>query len=126
MRTKGLAWRGLIGFLAASALTVGVGCDSGPPDTGAGAHETPPAAVNCADLCHRATSCLVLLCNEDTSSTRYTGLGEALDPECVASCSEPALQSKITADQWRCVFESSCRQVFGNDSCHAMSHYNCT
>ena len=124
--TKRLAWRGLIWCLAASALTVGVACDSGPPDTGVGAHQTPPATVNCAELCHRATSCLVLLCNEDTASTRYTGLDDVLDPQCVASCSDAQLQSKITADQWSCVFESSCRQVFGNDSCHAMSHYNCT
>src|SRR6187549_3892769 len=53
--------------LAATLILVAVGCggSSGHPDTGAGAHKTPPATENCTDLCQRIADCAVVLCNED-------------------------------------------------------------
>jgi hypothetical protein len=62
----------LLTFLTALIAT-NVSCDSaGHPDTGAGANKTPPAVETCADLCQRLADCVVTLCDEDTSSTRYT------------------------------------------------------
>jgi len=116
-------------WFAVSVLLLALGCggDSpGHPDTGAGAGQTPPATENCMDLCQRIGSCAVILCNEDTMSTRYTGLDTLLADQCVAGCTDAQIQSGITAAQWQCVFESSCRQVFEHDTCHAMSHYNCS
>jgi hypothetical protein len=116
-----------VGLTVAVVAAAVAGCDSGgPPDTGVGAHQTPPAAVTCADLCRRTTDCFAELCNEDTGSTRYTALGDVLDRQCVATCTDSVLQSKITADQWRCTFESSCRQILENDVCQVTSRYSCS
>ena len=81
-------WR--LGFGAALLLTLGlVGCSGGDdddddaaeakkPDTGAGAAQAVPATRTCADLCARLGACFEVLCNEDTKSTNYDGLGDLL------------------------------------------------
>ena len=90
---------------AVFALLLALGCggsDSPPrkPDTGAGAGLTPPATENCADLCQRLGSCVVTLCNEDTMSTRYTGLDVVLADQCTATCTDAQVQSAIPPAGW--------------------------
>jgi len=58
-------------------------------------------------------------------STRYTALGDLLESQCRVGCMDAQVQSQITRDQWRCLFQSSCRQVYGADACHARARYNC-
>jgi hypothetical protein len=115
--------------LAVWVTAIGCGGSSGSraPDTGYGAGQTPPATINCADLCMRLANCAAELCDEDTMSMRFVALGEALVPPCESSCTDPLLQSKITLSQWQCLFESSCRQAVdaSYDVCHAMSSYSC-
>lgn len=122
---------------SALSITLGVmvtvfGCSSGSanrkPDTGYGAGQTPPATMSCANLCPRLADCGAHLCDEDTNSMNYDALFNLLLPECQSSgCTDALLQMKFTADQWQCVFESSCRQVFDSayDVCHGMSYYYC-
>jgi hypothetical protein len=107
-------------------LATNVSCDSaGHPDTGAGANKTPPAVETCVDLCQRLADCVVTLCDEDTSSTRYDAIHDPVASSCVAPCTDAQIQSKVTPDMWSCIFKSSCRQVFQDDVCHGMSHYSC-
>jgi hypothetical protein len=105
-----------------------IGCGSSSshrPDTGYGAGETPPATINCTDFCQRLGDCAVHLCDEDTMSTQYLGLGDALTSECGTMCTDSLLQMKLSPTTWQCVFESSCRQVFDYDNCHDMAYYYC-
>jgi len=116
---------------AVFALLLALGCgDSGSspprkPDTGAGAGQTPPAVENCADLCQRLGTCLVILCNEDTMSTMYTGFDTLLAEQCTATCTDAQVMTAINPTAWQCFFQSSCRQVFDYDSCHAQGTYHC-
>ena len=100
-------------------------CDSGHPDTGAGANRPVPATETCTDICGRLAECVVTLCNEDTSSSRYSPISGSLQASCTASCNQSQLMSMITPDMWSCIFTQSCRAVFEHDVCHGMSHYNC-
>ncbi len=106
------------------------------PDTGIGGGETPPATVNCLDLCLRGAYCAGALCNEDTMSTGYTALAEQLDSQCEIDCSvaETLVSSRSTtqttdpttvAAEWQCMFQSSCRQVFQDDVCGVQATYSC-
>ena len=104
----------------------GAGGAPAHPDTGAGKNETVPSTRNCHDLCARFGACLVVLCNEDSSSTRFTDLGEFLAGQCEATCTDSLAQSALTPTQWSCLFMSSCRQVFEHDVCDAESSYYCT
>ena len=112
--------------IALLAIGLGGACgSSGHPDTGAGANQPVPPAENCADLCGRLSDCVVTLCNEDTMSTKYTGLQSAVDANCVSMCNDSTVQSMIPSTAWSCIFTSSCRAVFEHDVCHSMSHYFC-
>jgi hypothetical protein len=95
------------------------------PDTGYGAGETPPATENCQALCQRLGDCGAHLCDEDSMSMMYSGIGDLLATECESTCTDAEVQMKVSATQWQCFFQSSCRQVFGYDNCHAMAHYAC-
>jgi hypothetical protein len=120
--TSGARW------LLAAALALVVGCGgsgSRRPDTGVGAGEAVPPTLNCADLCTRLGECFVLLCDEDTQSTRYQGADSVLDPQCEATCADATVQATFTSSQWTCLFHSSCRQVLDYDTCNAAGHYNC-
>lgn len=112
---------------AVLAVVMSVGCDDddGGKDSGFGAGQSVPATVNCGDLCKRMGDCFVALCNEDTMSSNYDGLDGLLQRQCESTCTEETLRSRISADAWRCVFQSSCRAVFGKDECRAMSRYTC-
>jgi hypothetical protein len=113
-------------LVAALALAAACDSDDGHPDTGAGANEPVPPTENCPDLCDRLAACVVVLCDEDSASTKYSAIEPGIRASCMASCNEAQVQSTFTSTTWSCLFQSSCRAVFGNDTCHAMSHYNCS
>ena len=127
-------FRAAWGALVLAAFTAALGCgDSGPPtapmhpDTGVGAGDTPPATVNCVDLCLRTVYCGGQLCDEDKMTTAYSTLANQLALQCNTTCSTaPPYLGAITPAHWQCVFQSSCRQVFEQQVCGAMSHYSCS
>jgi hypothetical protein len=114
--------------IAIAGLTSALGaCGGGDsrPDTGYGLGEAVPAAKNCADMCRRAADCAGHLCNEDKNTTMYTALIPILESICESSCMDAQLAS-ITTDQWQCLFQDSCRQVFDQGSCGtANTSYSC-
>lgn len=115
-------------FGAASILLAaftGCGSSSGHPDTGYGAARPVPPQLNCADICQRIADCAVHLCNEDTKSTHYTGLDGALALECEAGCTDAVVQANLTASEWQCLYQSTCRAVFERDVCQIDSNYFC-
>jgi hypothetical protein len=102
------------------------GCGGGGhPDTGYGANQTVPSTANCMDLCQRSTDCGGHLCAEDTGKDAYISMFAALKAECESSCTPATLASKVTSTIWTCLFTSSCRQVFEDDSCHMQANYHC-
>jgi hypothetical protein len=123
----GVMKRELSSCLAILALGAFAGCggSGGHPDTGYGANQPVPTTLNCVDLCVRSTACGVELCDEDTNSTRYNVLQPALQSECEGACTDAQLQVSISSAQWQCVFQDSCRQVFGDDACGGMGRYTC-
>jgi len=123
--------------LAAAALLGVAGCGSGDgdsgkdtappkPDTGYGKAAVVPTTRTCTDFCTRAADCAEHLCNEDTQSSRYTGLGDVLDIQCESMCNDALVNSRITAEEWQCFFQDSCRQVFDYDTCKTQSSYSCS
>jgi len=124
-RWSGLSSVRLLGLVAGVGLAL-AGCDSaGHPDTGYGAGPVAPTPLNCMALCERSADCLVALCDEDTMSTRYEAIRSPVTSECEASCTDALLQSMATGNSWRCLFESSCRQVYEHDVCAAHASYRC-
>jgi hypothetical protein len=96
------------------------------PDTGYGTGQPVPDPRSCAELCNRLGDCAEALCNEDTHSTRYDGLGELLASQCTATCDESLVDTKLTADQWQCLFQKSCRQAIDYDDCRTGgASYSC-
>ena len=60
-----------------------------------------------------------------THPTAYTPLAPLLAVECESACNSTLL-AQITSTQWTCYFQSSCRQVFGENVCHtANTSYTC-
>lgn len=112
--------------LVAVGAVVGCGGSDGRPDTGYGANQPVPAAETCVDLCQRLADCVIDLCDEDTMSTRFEGSQSLLAASCESTCTDAQVESGVSSSIWQCIFEDTCRQVFGEDSCHAMSHYNCS
>jgi hypothetical protein len=95
------------------------------PDTGYGANQPVPATVNCTDFCTRGADCGAQLCNEDTMSTMYTVLAPLAAAECESVACATVL-AQITPANWQCYFQSSCRQVFGENVCGtANTKYTC-
>jgi hypothetical protein len=119
--------RGLGRWLVFGALVSAFGCggEDRRPDTGAGSGQVVPATFDCAAFCQRLGDCVVILCNEDTNSTNYNGLGSLLSSQCEATCTEAILMSGLTTQNWQCLFQSSCRQVFDYDNCSAGANYHC-
>ncbi|HMF39461.1 MAG TPA: hypothetical protein VKQ32_02145 [Polyangia bacterium] len=114
------------GFAIAILLTlIGCGDSARRPDTGAGAGQPVPPTENCVDLCNRLGSCVVILCDEDTHSMNYDGLGTLLADQCVSTCTDAQVMSGVSSTAWQCIFQSSCRQVFDYDTCHGMGTYHC-
>ena len=113
-------------FALGTAVMIVVACGGGrKDDSGYGAGEPVPATLSCVDLCARLGDCVVALCNEDTDSTRYSGLEDALAFDCETSCTEAAIEAAFTDDQWACIFQSSCREVFDYQECDEQSFYTC-
>jgi hypothetical protein len=110
-------------------IAVGFGCGDGGgerrPDTGAGANQPVPTALNCSDFCARLGDCVVTLCNEDTKSNQYDGFGGLLAAQCESTCTDSLLMSGFTPQIWQCLFQSSCRQVFDYDTCNSDGSYYC-
>jgi hypothetical protein len=121
----------LVLVIAVTVMATALGCggsdSSAPahPDTGVGAGETAPAAVSCVDLCLRNASCAGSLCNEDTMSTMYTAVSQLAASQCGTVCAGVQVPA-ITATQWQCLFQSSCRQVFEHDACGVGARYSCS
>lgn len=116
-------------WVALFAVGAVVGCGGGSdghPDTGYGANQPVPATETCVDLCQRLADCAGDLCDEDTNSTRYLDVESLLATSCESTCTDSQVQSAISSTTWQCIFQGTCREVFGEDSCHAMSHYNCS
>jgi hypothetical protein len=111
-------------------VVFGVGilaCDgSSHPDSGYGANETPPSQVNCTNLCARLCDCGGHLCSEDTGNAAYIDMfSTVLLDQCVSTCTDANVQSKMTAANWQCLFQQSCRKAVGEDACHVQANYHC-
>ncbi len=120
--------RSLLWLLLASFSMVGAACDGGGsrhPDTGYGKDQPVPAEENCEELCGRLSDCGGHLCAEDTGNSGYIEMFEAVNAECLATCTDATVTSRIDADAWKCLFQSSCRQVLEADVCHAQANYHC-
>jgi hypothetical protein len=107
------------------AGAVGACSDDGHPDTGYGAGQAVPATRTCMDICARLADCAVNLCNEDTSSSNYSGLEPSLADQCELSCSDAGLAAAFPQPKWDCAFTDSCREVFEHDSCEIDASYTC-
>ncbi|HEY4056206.1 MAG TPA: hypothetical protein VGM39_06330 [Kofleriaceae bacterium] len=105
-------------------MALGACGDDHHEDSGYGRNATLPAQLTCEALCDRLADCAVDLCNEDNASRDYDGLEGVLAEECVASCTDQRIAS-FTDLQQRCVFASSCRQVFDYDECNVDGNYTC-
>jgi len=123
MRLKGRL--AVVGVMAA-LIAGGCGGSSGHPDTGAGAHQTPPATQNCMDACQRLADCVAILCDEDTMSTRYQASVPFFVDDCLSTCTDANAMSMITPTEWTCLFESSCRQLLELHVCEKNSSYHCS
>jgi hypothetical protein len=114
-----------------SVFTFGAACDDGSgrsshPDTGYGKDQPVPSQENCVDFCARISDCGGHLCAEDTGNTQYIAMFEAVNAECLATCTDATVMSRISADHWQCLFQSSCRQLLEADVCDAQAEYHCT
>jgi hypothetical protein len=117
-------------------MLLGVGCGGGDdddeaaarkPDTGYGTGQVVPSPRSCDALCTRLGDCAAALCNEDTHSTRYDALGDLLASQCMVMCSESAVATQFSADQWQCLFQKSCRQAIDYDECRTGgASYTCS
>ena len=114
------------GSLVACMMAALVGCGSDShPDSGYGESQPVPATRTCDALCERLVDCVVQLCNENTSSTKYDVLADYLLSDCELSCSDAAVESAFTAEEWTCTFTDSCRESFEHDSCMTGANYTC-
>ena len=113
-----------LGIIVCAALGCGGG-GSGHPDTGVGENQPVPATENCTDMCNRIATCTTDLCDEDTMSTRYDGLAYILAQECMAGCTDSLVQGSISAANWQCTFQKSCRQVLEDQACGS-ANYHCS
>jgi hypothetical protein len=112
--------------VAAAGALPGCGGSAGHADTGYGAHQAVPADETCAAFCQRSVGCAVALCDEDSNSTSDQQLEPLLVSECESVCTDSLIQSSIPAADWTCLFTDSCRQVFGENSCHVSNaSYSC-
>jgi len=112
---------------AAGGSMCGGGSGAGAhPDTGYGANTPVPATTTCTDYCTRAADCAAHLCNEDTMSTTYTALEPLLLLACESGVCNATVLAQLTPANWQCFFQSSCRQVYGENTCHvANACYSC-
>jgi hypothetical protein len=123
---NGLGGNGLGGNGTAGGSACGGSSGGAHADTGSGANQPVPATENCTDYCTRAANCAADLCNEDTGSTSYTALVSLLIAECEGAVCNATVLAQITPTDWQCFFQSSCRQVYGQNVCHiANACYSC-
>jgi len=94
------------------------------PDSGYGAQQAVPA-ISCDALCTREGDCSEHLCIENTNNPNLMGFGSAVAAICKAQCNEAALASSINAQQWNCMFQSSCRAAVVHDVCHINASFYC-
>jgi hypothetical protein len=129
-KTNRSRWFGF--SVALSAIFSISGCsndDHTPrPDSGYGKDQPAPKEMTCDELCVRLGDCGEQLCIEDTSNPqKYAGLGDMLASQCRASCTDAQLASGLSVEQWTCLFQKSCREVFDRDYdvCAANAYYYC-
>ena len=103
-------------MIASLLAALGCGGSDGHPDTGAGAGQPVPPTVNCADFCHRLSTCGVTLCDEDTQSMQYDALQGLIEAQCNSTC-DSSVEAMIDPAAWQCLFQSSCRQVLEHNAC---------
>jgi hypothetical protein len=121
----GIVLAGIMGVLGACGDD-GMGGGTGRPDTGYGAAQPVPATLNCVDLCQRGADCAGHLCDEDTNSTSYVALIPTLRNTCLGACADVQVSGAFTPTQWQCLFQNSCRQVFGENVCRTPNtSYTC-
>jgi hypothetical protein len=70
--------------------------------------------------------CAGHLCAEDENNQGYLGVANVIESQCLAECTDATIQSKLTSTEWSCLFEKTCRQVFGHDACSMQSTYSCS
>jgi hypothetical protein len=113
--------------LAGTAALAGCGGSPSHPDTGYGANQTVPTSETCAAWCQRVADCGTELCDEDANSTSFQQMEPLVLAECQAVCTDSLIQSSIPAAAWTCLFTDTCRQVFGENSCHVPNaSYKCS
>jgi len=120
---------GLLGWVVLSCvagLLVSAcgGSDDEIPDSGYGKLQPVPA-MSCEALCVRQGDCGEHICNEDTNSMKYTGLGTVITSLCKSACTESQISAQVDAATWACLFQSSCRAVLAHDACHIQASYQC-
>jgi hypothetical protein len=106
-------------------LSLGACGSDAHPDTGYGGNKPVPSQITCMAACTRIADCAVALCNEDTDSTRYSGLEELLIDDCLVSCNDADLAAQIAPPAWSCMFTETCRGVFEHDVCDVDGRYTC-
>ena len=128
MRVWGRISRGALLGLTFGAALMALGCDDSAEhaDTGFGGDAAVPAAIDCTALCQRSADCIVDLCDEDSNSTKFAGIGEAVKESCLNTCSDSELEAVTTQASWDCLFKSTCRQAFGENVCNANARYSCS
>lgn len=137
--------RSIIGALAILLLALHVGCGAAPEGscssdndckgdricTNGSCTSPTPATIelNCATLCKRTAECVVELCSEDipAKASQYPAVGRELEQNCLAACDNSNFQAltETKKTELTCMFQKSCRAVFGQDSCNAQATYNC-
>ncbi len=109
-----------------TVLVVLVACGSDShPDSGYGANTPVPPMRTCDALCERLADCAVQLCNEDTDSNDYDPLRTELVLSCTSTCSDATVESRVTAEEWTCIFTDSCREFADYDACMVDATYTC-
>jgi hypothetical protein len=127
MKPSMLAFVLVVGTVAACGSGGGGGgVGTVHPDTRYGANQPVPSTVNCTDFCTRLADCGTTLCDEDTMTMNYSPLSPLLATECESSVCNQSELSQLSTTSWQCYFQSSCRQVFGQNVCHVSNaKYSC-
>lgn len=107
-----------LGLFVCAAL---IGCGGGSDGKKNG---NAADTVNCEDYCARMMSCVVFLCEEDLGRPVHESSVDEIETTCATACMDGAF-NVLAARHWDCLFENSCRAVFGDDVCDADAHYTC-
>ena len=113
--------------IAVVAVTTALSCgDSAPthPDTGIGAGETAPGTPNCVDSLPAGRGLWRVPMQRGHHVDQVHALADQTASLCSVVCAGVQLPP-VTATQWQCLYQQSCRQVFEHDVCGVGSTYSC-